>query len=119
MRAVHLVVGACVALVATGCADHADPTDLAGPSLAVSGATAYPLVDIQPGLDTISMGTSRTLKAKLTNTTRSWMACCMTWASSNSAVLKVSSTGVITPVAPGTATITATTQSRTKDSFEV
>lgn len=119
MRAAPLVVGACMALAATGCADHADPTNVAGPSLAVTASTAYPLVQIQPALDTISMGASRTLQAKLTNAKKSWIGTSITWTSSNAAVLRVSSKGVVTPVAPGTATVTATTESKTTGTLDM
>lgn len=119
MRAVHLVVGACLALVATGCTDHTDPTIVAGPSLAVTGALASSTIEILPALDTISMGTSRTLQARIANSSAGVLTCCMAWASSNSAVLKVNASGVITPVAPGSATISATYKGSFRGAHEI
>ncbi len=119
MRAVHLVVGAFVALVATGCTDHSDPTNIAGPSLAISGARTSSAVEILPALDTISMGMSRTLQARLTNNSLGVLTCCMTWASSNSGVLKVNASGVITPVTAGIATVSVTYSRWAKGSYEI
>ncbi|ADL50967.1 Ig-like domain-containing protein [Clostridium cellulovorans] len=55
----------------------------------------------------VKMGATLTLTSTVTPTTATIKT--VTWSSSNEAVAKVSTTGVVTPVAPGTVTITAKT----------
>ncbi len=70
-------------------------------------------VTLTPGLDTLGVGTTRTIAAALRDaggallTGRS-----VAWISSNAAAVSVSSTGAVTAVSPGTATITATSEGR-------
>jgi len=71
-------------------------------------------VTLTPGLDTLGVGTTRTIAAVLRDaggavlTGRS-----VAWISSNAAVASVSSAGAVTAVSPGTATMTATSEGRT------
>jgi trimeric autotransporter adhesin len=70
-------------------------------------------VTLTPSLDTLGVGTTRAIAAVLRDvggvvlTGRS-----VAWISSNAAVVSVSSAGAVTAVAPGTATITATSEGR-------
>ncbi len=70
-------------------------------------------VTLTPALDTLGVGATRAITSVLRDaggailTGRS-----VAWISSNAAVVSVSSTGVATAVAPGTATITATSEGR-------
>jgi hypothetical protein len=89
---------------------------------------AYPLVAIQPATKTLAVGGKLTLSAKLTEgSSDTWMGRFLTWKSSNTAVLAISTTGgssgvaetVVTAVKAGTATITATTQSLTSGTLTI
>jgi len=64
-------------------------------------------VTVSPTSSTIGVGATTTLTATVTPSTATTKT--VTWASSNSAVASVSTSGVVTGVAPGTATITPTT----------
>ena len=112
MRAIVLAAGA--ALLFSACADQERPTENAEPSYAVTGANAYPLVEIQPGNDSLAVGASRQLRAQLTDAAgKVWMACCVTWRSSDTNIATVTSRGVVKRLKTGAVTITATTESKT------
>lgn len=111
-----------IALVAiSSCADsHSTapaPTEM--PSLRAAkggggggGATKIKTVTVTPGSATISVGGT----VQLTGVSKP-AGFSLTWASSNSAVATVGSTGLVTGTAPGTATITASADGKSGTSI--
>jgi uncharacterized protein YjdB len=70
-------------------------------------------VTVTPTRDTIGVGTSRQLSAVLRDAAGTALTGrVLTWGSSNVAVASVSSTGLVVGVAPGTVTITGTSEGR-------
>lgn len=70
-------------------------------------------VTVTPTRDTIGVGTERQLTAVLRDATGNALSGrVLTWGSSNVAVASVSSTGLVVGVAPGTVTITGTSEGR-------
>lgn len=70
-------------------------------------------VSVEPGTSTLFVGASQTLSATVRDASGNALSGrSITWASNNTAVATVSTTGVVTAVAPGTASITATSEGR-------
>lgn len=70
-------------------------------------------VVVSPARDTIGVGTSRTLSAVLRDASGTILTGrALAWSSSNVGVASVSSTGVVIGLAPGTTTISATSEGR-------
>jgi hypothetical protein len=139
MRALPAAAAAAALAIFAACSDSSDPTGLqATPPNVVGGdssletaadAPGYPLVDITPLVDTMSVGRTIELKANFTNSRReTWLGRYVTFKSSDTTVAKVVTTGVglpegasgqLTARAPGKAVITATSWINTTDTMTV
>ncbi|MEA2762937.1 MAG: serine protease [Gemmatimonadaceae bacterium] len=89
---VRFVSSALLAAVVYGCSDNS-------PSVGPSAG----LLQVDPPFAGVDQGTTQQLTANLNGT-----AVPVTWATSDASVATVSSTGLVTGVAPGTAAVTAT-----------
>jgi hypothetical protein len=87
------------------------------PILFYKGTINVTSVSVTPATATISDGNTQQLTATIAPTNASNKT--VTWTTSNTAVATVNGSGLVTAIAPGTATITATTQDGTKTDSSV
>jgi hypothetical protein len=118
---------ATLAILCVACSDSSTPPTNDSNREAVAsvvGGVTYPLVKITPTRTALKVADSVTAKAYLTDANGSWYGKYITWTSSDASVLRVTTTGTgsaggsvahIKALKTGTATITATTQSKTYD----
>ncbi|GKU29134.1 hypothetical protein CFB3_12400 [Clostridium folliculivorans] len=99
---VHAIAYGSVSITATSIQD---PTKVARCTVIVPVPVTG--VSVVSSTTIVKMGSTLTLGTAIAPSTATIKT--VTWASSNEAIAKVSSTGVVTPVSPGTVTITAKT----------
>jgi uncharacterized protein YjdB len=101
-----------VTAVANGSTTVRATAGSASASATVTVAQAASLVAVSPETDTIVAGSSTTLTAVVTDAQSApVVGATVTWSSSDAAVASVASTGEVTGVSPGSATVTATSGS--------
>lgn len=117
---------ATLAILCAACSDTTASSDQDTNREAVAsvvGGVSYPLVAITPGVSALKPADSINVQAKLTDANGSWTGKYIIWKSSDPKVLKVTmrndggasgSVGHVVALKTGTASITATTLSKTK-----
>jgi len=125
MRVLRIVVASSVT-VAAACADPVAPRRETIPATLAPAAIKYPLVKITPAIDSLQIGASAQLLAKLSNRSRTWTGTSIRWTSSDTTVLKIVATatpagaaGRVTAVKAGRAVITARTNSATTGTLTI
>jgi hypothetical protein len=127
LTAVAIALSACADSSTAPKATNQAPEAREARAFTEDGVT-YPTVSIEGASATLAVGGQETLQAKLATPTATWVGAYITWTSSNTKVVSVSTSdwgstsgdqATVTGLAQGTATIAATTKSGTSQQFTI